>query len=139
MDTSNASGFAAPEYVLLALGGVSGLNNLTARDVALAINGSGLSGVTATYNGQNDATNKMLSDWSGYAHYKDGGFTQDFDVLVKFDSFDAAKSVLAFDFSQIDGGVSVSAIGVVPEPTSLGLMALPAFGALARRRKQRLK
>ncbi len=128
--------FTKPEYVLLALTGVSGLTNQTlAIDVASAINNSGLSGVHATYEGQDAATNKMLADWSGYSAYK-GTDIGDFDVLVKFDSYSAANGVLAFDFSQIDGGAaSVSAIGVVPEPTSLGLMALPALGLLARRRR----
>ncbi len=132
--------FTKPEYVLLALTGVSGLTNQTlAIDVASAINNSGLSGVHATYEGQDAATNKMLADWSGYSAYK-GTDIGDFDVLVKFDSYSATNGVLAFDFSQIDGGAaSVSAIGVVPEPTSLGLMALPALGLLARRRRSAKK
>ncbi len=133
VDTSKATGFAAPEFVLLALKDVTGQNNLTAQNVAMAINNAGLSGVTAAYYGEDLGTNKMLADWSGYAHYKNGSFTEDFDVLVKFGSLGGDK--LAFDFSQIDGGVAVTAIGVVPEPTSLGLMALPALGLLARRRR----
>ncbi len=132
VDTSAAAGFAAPEYVMLALTGVAGLNNLTAEHVALAINNAALSGVTAYYNGEDLATNKMLADWSGYSAYK-GADIGDFDVLVKFAGLGGDK--LAFDFGQIDGGVGVAAIGVVPEPASLGLMALPALGLLARRRR----
>ncbi len=135
VNVQTPSDFTAPEYVLLALNGVSGLSQTLAVDVANAINAAGLSGVHATYNGEDLATNKMLADWSGYSAYK-GTDIGDFDVLVKFDSYSAANGVLAFDFSQIDGGAaSVSAIGVVPEPTSLGLMALPALGLLARRRR----
>ncbi len=134
VNVQTPSDFTKPEYVLLALNGVSGLNSLTAEHVASAINNAGLSEVTAYFNGQNDEITKMLANWSGYSAYK-GTDIGDFDVLVKFDSFDSAKSVLAFDFSQVDGGVGVTAIGVVPEPTSLGLMALPALGLLARRRR----
>ncbi len=134
VDTSKATGFAAPEFVLLALKDVTlSSNHQTAVDVVSALKNAGLEAYSSG-DLSNLAMSQMLADWSGYAHYKNGSFTEDFDVLVKFGSIGGDK--LAFDFSQIDGGAaSVSAIGVVPEPTSLGLMALPALGLLARRRR----
>jgi hypothetical protein len=50
----------------------------------------------------------------------------------------ASPAILAYDFSTYttNGAITVTDIGVVPEPASLGMLVLGGFGMLGRRRKK---
>jgi hypothetical protein len=79
-----------------------------------------------------------LTDPSPNAAFKASSF---FDIFVDIPTPGAnGNSDLNFDLSEISGltgsgALTVNAIGVVPEPTGVGVLALGCVGLLARRRR----
>jgi PEP-CTERM motif len=91
------------------------------------------------YNG--DPTDAFpILDADGSANYPNSGW----DILVQ-DTDVQGDPLASFDFSQFTdpnygitaGSLEIAEIGVVPEPASMGLMALGATGLLIRRRRKK--
>jgi len=113
---------------VLASAGGSALSNANLITLAADINSGNAYGGDAGNEGAVVASTSLAAD----------PFPSNYNLFLTFSSPTQADNFLGVDLTQdpnIPAGAVVSAIAVVPEPMSMGLLALGGLGMLARRRR----
>lgn len=127
-------GTQLPVFVLVSFAGLGGTNvtldALRTNMLASAVAGSQTAQIFDANNDTGD-TNGQLALL--LAQYGASGFTATNSLLYELTS--ATTAIPNFGWDLTGSGLTVSGVVAVPEPASMGLLALGAIGLLGRRRK----